>query len=321
MGKKLVFCMIVAVIVTLLWSNCGGGRSDTIRISGAWALYPMMQVWADEYRRIKPVDIEVGGGGAGKGMSDVLNGQVDIAMCSRPIREEEMKLGAFYLAVTKDAVIALVNAENPVLPQLMSRGLSRETLKAVFMKKVLRWGEVGHRELTGDSIVVYGRADASGAAQVWARFLGDYSQSDIQDQADANFSGDQALCNGIKNNRNAIGFCNINYAYNIEDDGYADGIRPVPVDLDENGILDPDENFYANRSLLVQNITLGVYPSPPARLEYLVSRGPFSPTAREFVRWILTDGQAFVSGNGYVNLPAVQLQQEIEYLQKGARHR
>ena len=98
--------LIVVFIIFLIVTACQNRTQNTIRISGAWALFPMMNVWAAEYQRNHDVIIEISGGGAGKGMSDVLNGQVDIAMCSRPIREEEIQQGAFYLSVTKDAVIA-----------------------------------------------------------------------------------------------------------------------------------------------------------------------------------------------------------------------
>lgn len=317
--KKLFGFLLITCCMTFF--NCNKDATVTLRISGAWALYPMVQIWADEYQKITPVKIEVTGGGAGKGMSDVLNGQVDIAMCSRPIKKEELDLGAFYVSVTKDAVIAIVNSKNPILQEINIRGLSRETLTDIFMKKISRWGDIVQKEFPNDTIVVYGRADASGAAKVWANFLGNYSQADIQNNADANFNGDQALCNGIKTDPNAIGFCNLNYAYDMGTGGHADGIQPVPLDLNQNQILDNSENFYARRELLVKNITGGIYPSPPSRLEYLVSKGPFTKESEDFIQWILTDGQKFVEENGYVKLPEKALQKEIGFLKKGTRNK
>jgi len=313
------FLIFLIVTVLLLGSGCQIEKNEPIRVSGAWALYPMMLVWADEYQKIQPVKIEVGGGGAGKGMSDVLNDQVDIAMCSRPIRSEELELGAFYIAVTKDAVIAIINSENPIIGEINKQGLSKETLRAIFMKEKTKWGEIAGKDLKDDKIVVYGRSDASGAAKVWAKFLGDYTQSKIQNKADANFSGDQALCNGIKTDKNAIGFCNINYAYNIENGDFAKMIRPVPLDINSNNILDLNENFYQKRDDLVKNITNEIYPSPPSRLEYVVCKGHFKTRVKKFINWILTDGQKFVIGNGYVKLTDNKLQQEIKYLNEGKR--
>ena len=58
----------------------------TIRVSGAWALYPMMVNWGEEFRKIHPkVRVDISAGGAGKGVADALAGLVDIGMVSREI--------------------------------------------------------------------------------------------------------------------------------------------------------------------------------------------------------------------------------------------
>lgn len=317
MKRRLFFGLII--IIVYVFTTCQRQKVETIKISGAWALYPMMCVWAEEYQKIYDVKIEVTGGGAGKGISDVLNGQVDIAMVSRPIKQEELDLGAFYLAVTKDAVIATINAENPIREELFARGISRQELQAIFMKDVTRWGELIGKDLENDNIVVYGRADASGAAKVWASYLGDYSQADLQGKADANFSGDQALCNGVKDKKNAIGFNNLNYAYDMEKGCFATAICPVPIDLNGDQILNPGEDFYTNRSDLVNNVSDGTYPAPPSRLEYLVGKSQFSKEAKKFISWIMTDGQQYIKENGYVELPAEDLTKELKYLEIGYR--
>ena len=63
---------------------------------------------------------------------------------------------------------------------------------------------------------------------------------------------------------------------------------------------------------LVKSVSAGVYPSPPARFEYVVAKGPFSGTSKDFIIWILTDGQKFVSQNGYVTLSHGKLEEEME---------
>ncbi len=319
-SKVLIGILLIGFLFSPLSSWEAKAKSEKqIAISGAWALYPMMCVWADEYQQTHEVKIEVTGGGAGKGMSDVLMGQVDIAMCSRPVTETELKQGAFYIAVTKDAVIATINAKNPVIKEIFKYGLSCQDLEKIFLREVKEWGTLFGKDLADDTITVLGRSDASGAAKVWANYLGGYTQSEIQDCADANYSGDMNLANGVKQQKNSIGFNNLNYAYNMKDGNFAPGIRPVPLDLNGNNKLDQKEDFYQIRKALVKNVSRGVYPSPPARKEYLVAKGDFSKTAKKFVNWILTDGQQYVSQNGYVKLPSEMLRQELNYLQQGTR--
>lgn len=313
--------MLAAVALICCTSLCGclGSGDTTIQISGAWALYPMMVVWADEYQRTHDISIEVSGGGAGKGVSDVLNGMTDIGMVSRPLRSEELGQGVFYVAVTKDAVVATVNKDNPTLPAIQQQGLSREDLSSIFTKQITHWGDAIGQDLSDDKIIVLGRSDASGAAQVWASYLGNCTQSDLQGHADANYDGDMNLARGVKQQKNAIGFNNLNYAYDIETGGFVEEIRPVPLDLNGNDMLDPDENFYTSRQQLVENVSTGVYPTPPSRQEYLASKGPFQGATKDFVLWILTDGQAFITENGYVQLSPTVLQQETTYATTGTR--
>ena len=66
--------------------------------------------WSEEFRKINPdVRIDISAGGAGKGIADVLGGMVEIGMVSREIYPEELNKGAFPIAVTKDAVVAVVS--------------------------------------------------------------------------------------------------------------------------------------------------------------------------------------------------------------------
>ncbi|RPJ03053.1 MAG: phosphate ABC transporter substrate-binding protein, partial [Chloroflexi bacterium] len=91
--------VLVLFLLVPLLSACGGDdekdNKETITISGAFALYPMVVQWADEYQKShQNVQFDISAGGAGKGMSDVLAGAVDVAMVSREIRTEETDQGA-----------------------------------------------------------------------------------------------------------------------------------------------------------------------------------------------------------------------------------
>ena len=73
--------LILAMITTACGQPVAVENSDfvqgTITVSGAFALYPMMVAWAEEYQNIHPgVRIDVSAGGAGKGMADTLGGAV-----------------------------------------------------------------------------------------------------------------------------------------------------------------------------------------------------------------------------------------------------
>ncbi len=139
----------------------------TIRISGAWALYPMVVKWAEEYQKVYPgVKIDVSAGGAGKGMTDALSSLVDIGMVSRDIYPQEVEKGAFGIPVVKDAVFVAVSEKNPVLGDLLSKGVKKQTFVDIYITgKITTWGEVVGRPEIKDKIEVYTRSDACGAAE------------------------------------------------------------------------------------------------------------------------------------------------------------
>ena len=79
--------------------------------------------WAEEFRKIHPgVRIDISAGGAGKGIADALNGMVEIGMVSREIYPEELKKGAYPVAVTRDAVVAVISEQNPSLKDILAKG-------------------------------------------------------------------------------------------------------------------------------------------------------------------------------------------------------
>jgi len=289
--------------------------SQKITISGAFALYPMMVKWAEEYQKIhKDVRIEVSAGGAGKGMTDALTGMVDLGMVSRDISPEEIGKGAVYVAVTKDAVVVTGNADNPVIADLQKKGINRSVLKKIFVNEsVTGWGTVVYQPQVTDRINVYTRSDACGAADVWAKYLG-YKQEDLKGTG---VYGDPGLADAVKSDRLGIGYNNIGFAYDAATGRPLQGLAIIPLDLNDNGFIDPDEDLYATRDAITSAIDTGKYPSPPARELNLVTKGNFSGPSREFVQWILTDGQQYVEGSGYIPLTDEKIQAELDKISQG----
>jgi ABC-type phosphate transport system substrate-binding protein len=155
---------------------------------------------------------------------------------------------------------------------------------------------------------VYTRSDACGAAETWANYLGSYHQQDLKGTA---VYGDPGLAEAVKRDPQGIGYNNLNYAYDMTTGEQISGLRVIPIDLNENGRLDTEEDFYASKAELIQAIDAHLYPSPPARDLYLVTREQFTGVAKEFVRWILTEGQEYTNEVGYISLSDEKVENEL----------
>jgi phosphate transport system substrate-binding protein len=288
--------------------------SGTITVSGAFALYPMMTVWADEFTKLHPqVQFDVQGGGAGKGMTDTLAGAVDIGMISRTIKPAEEAQGAFWVAVARDAVFPVVSAKNPVLADLVAKGINQGTFKKIFITgEIKTWGEVVGRPEIKDEIHVYTRSDSAGAADQWALFSGGKAQADILTTA-IGVNGEPALVDTVGKDALGIGYSNLNSVFDTSSGKLVQGISVPPIDINGNGTADVDE-YYQSKDEAVKVIANNTYPSPPARFENLATKGKPTGLVLAFISWILTDGQQDLEQAGYVKLTSDQQTESLAKL-------
>ncbi|UCC64361.1 MAG: substrate-binding domain-containing protein [Anaerolineae bacterium] len=308
------------LILILLTASCSqpdtpagseGAWQGTITVSGAWALYPMMVRWSEEFQKLYPgVRFDISAGGAGKGMADVLAGAVDIGMVSREIYPEEIERGALWFSVTKDAVFLTINAKNPIWEDLSQKGITRETLIGIYITgEITAWGQVVGRPEVTDLIHVFTRSDAAGAPATWAAYLGNKQE----DLLGVGVYGDPGLLEAVIKDPLGIGFNNLNYAFDLETGKPEAGARVVSLDVHGNGQVDADE-IYDTKEKAVAAVATGRYPSPPTRDLNLVTRGKPAGSVKAFIQWTLTDGQNYVDEAGYVALPKDKLAEESKKL-------
>jgi len=290
--------------------------SGTISISGAFALYPLAVKWGEEFKKLYPnVRFDISAGGAGKGISDALGGLVDLGAVSREIHPEETKKGAYPFAVAKDAVVPVVNAGNPNIKEIVAKGLKKNDFTNIYSSGLYKnWKQAGLP--ISAPIHVYTRSDASGAGETWAKYF-DKKQEDL---LGIGVYGDPGLLQAVKKDVTGIGYNNIAYAYDSKTKKQISGISVVPLDINSNGKIDADENFYGTLEELIKAIGAGKYPSPPARDLYFVSKNkPQRKEVTAFLKWVLTDGQKFVGEAGYIGLPQEILEVQLNKVNSDAR--
>lgn len=321
MKTKLVLRITITLIVSgvVFSSGCSNdskkSRNEyegTISVSGAFALYPLVVKWGQEYQKLHPkVKVNVTAGGAGKGITDALHENVNLGMVSREVHADEIKEGAWGITVARDAVLPTVNAKNPYINELLTKGLSKDALNKIWItEEYTTWGDaLGIK--SKDPIRKYKRSDASGAGETWANYFGK-KQHDLKG---VGVFGDPGLAYAVLKDEIGIGFNNIAYVYDLKTQKPIDGLKVIPIDLNGNGNIDSLENFYNSREQLIEAIAHHVYPSPPGRDLYFVSNGPpKDKLVLEFFKWILTDGQKFVPEMGYLKLSPQYVAAEVEIL-------
>jgi phosphate transport system substrate-binding protein len=110
-----------------------------------------------------------------------------------------------------------------------------------------------------------------------------------------------------------IGYNNLNYAYDAGTGKPVARAQVVPIDVNGNGQADADE-IYDTKDQAIDAVATGRYPSPPARDLNLVTNGKPAGLTAAFVKWVMTDGQKYVSEAGYIALPQDKLAGELQKL-------
>jgi len=331
MRKQTLPWLFVLLILAMTLSACGNAApaestvpeseagssstnnlSGTISVSGAFALYPMMTVWAEEFTKLHPdVQFDVQGGGAGKGMTDTIAGAVNIGMISRSIKDEETAQGIFWVSVTKDAVFPIINAENPVAQQILAKGISQEIFNKIYITgEIKTWGEVVGDPTITDEIHVFTRSDAAGAAEQWSKFAGGKAQEDLKG---IGVNGEPSILDTVIKDPLGIGYGNLNSIFDLSNGNLVPGIVIPPIDINTNGQADADE-IYKVKEDAFNAVANGKYPSPPARFENLATKGKPTSITLAFIEWILTDGQQYLESAGYVPLTPEQQAESLAKL-------
>ena len=92
---------IILILSVVIFTGCKPGNSEKTKdkiqsetksniagnfsISGAYALYPLVQKWSDDFMKIYPsVKIVVASEGTGEGIDNLLAKKAQLAMISRP---------------------------------------------------------------------------------------------------------------------------------------------------------------------------------------------------------------------------------------------
>ena len=191
------------------------------------------------------------------------------------------------------------------LSDLLAKGVTQETFIGIFITgEIKTWGQVvGKPEIT-DEIHVYTRSDSCGAAEVWAKYLGNKKQEDLQG---IGVSGDPGLLDAVVKDSLGIGFNNLNYAYDPTSGKPVSGAVTVPIDDNNNGTAEhrgtARDQSRSSRDGGEREIPI---PSGATALN-LVTNGKPTGLTLAFIQWVLTDGQKYIDEVGYIQLSSDML--------------
>lgn len=115
----------------------GGTASGTVTVSGSSSVTPVMEKLKEAYAAKNPnVTVEINMSDSTTGMTDAANGNCDIGMASRDLKDSETAKGLEATVIALDGIAVIVNPENTLT------SLTAEQVKSIYTGTATTWDAV-----------------------------------------------------------------------------------------------------------------------------------------------------------------------------------
>ena len=279
------------IICTSLLVSCGNRseekenkkeentNSTTILIKGSDTVLPLAQKLAEEYmKKHADINVTIVGGGSGVGIAALLDATTDIAMSSRPLKQDEKlklnekKVTAQEFIVANDALSLIVNKDNPV------NELTREQIEDIYTGKIKNWKEVGGKD---NKTIYYSRETSSGTYEFFREHV--LNKKNFGNEA-LLMSAIGAIVQSVSQTNGAIGY--VGLAYETPE------VKSLKISYDQG------KTFVAPSVEAAQDKTY-----PVARPLFFYHDQKMGDNVKAFLDFVLSaEGQVIVKEVGYVPL-------------------
>jgi phosphate transport system substrate-binding protein len=229
--------------------------------------------------------VVVAGGGTGGGITALIAGNIDLAVCARRPRERELaalkqqEIKVRTVEIAREALAVIVHQDNPIA------SLSKAQLSAIFGAGggLLEWPQLGVELQTGGDNAIATRSYQSNSGS-YETFRRDVLGSGERYRSDTLcLSGSKDLVTAVANTPNAIGYVLAAYAEN------AAGVRVVPIAATADVSAPPSPPRLPDHA-----------DYPLTRSYFLLMRTDASAHARAMLDWVRSPaGQKITRAAGY----------------------
>ena len=298
--KKQLFTLLAVALLTTNFTTNKTDVDTKVIITGTRFTYPIIEKWIIEFKKAYPtVNIRL----APLGSPGV--DSANLRITSHDIFEGDLKEGQTYVAVAKYGLLPIANAKSPLVAYYKEKGIQEGDLKELFFT-----------DNTGKSknYVTYTRESKSCAPISFAAYYG-YSFTDLSGTKVP--GDDKALLQSLKKDSLGISYNNLGYVYDIHSRKLTEGVAILPLDLNNNGKIEKDEQFYSTLDEVIAK-----FETTPNKLlatedvNIVYQKNSTNPNLQLFLKWVLNEGQKFNHEIGFLNFSSKELSKQKLALQK-----
>lgn len=317
-----------------------------VQLTGAGATfpYPIYSKWFDEFHKKNgSVQVNYQSIGSGGGIRQVTEGTVDFGASDGPMNDEQLKA---YLDKHKFPVLHFPTVLGADVPTYNIPGVSAElnftpdALAGIFLGRISKWNDpaiAGPNKgvnLPASDILVVHRSDGSGTTYIWTDYLSKIS-GDWKDKVGKGSSVNWPVGLGGKGNEGVSGLIK-QTPYSM---GYVELIYAIQNKMPYGRVKNSSGDFIKADLASVSAAAAGAIKTMPDDFRVSITNAPgktaypissftwllipskFSDakkrdTLKEFVQWMLADGQNYAESLAYAKLPAEVIAKEVKALNK-----
>ncbi len=334
---------LVFAVLVLAGVVCAQG---TLLINGAGATfpYPIYSKWFDEYhKKFGNIQINYQSLGSGAGIKQVTEGTVDFGASDGPMNPDQLKAysdkhgsGILHFPMVLGAAVPIYNIPGVTA----SLNFTPEALAGIFLGRITKWndpaiaGANSGVKLPATDIVVIHRSEGSGTTYIWTDYLSKVSpdwKTKVGTGASINWpvglggKGSEGVSGLIKQTPGAVGYVELIYAVQTKIDyGSVKNSSGAFIKADFNSVSAAAAG--AAKSMpddFRVSITdaPGKTAYPIASFTWLLIPEKFTDTGKRdalkgFIKWALTDGQAYAENLSYAKIPKEIVAKELKAIDK-----
>ncbi len=295
----------------------------TLNGAGATFPFPIYSKWFDEYHKVKPdIKINYQSIGSGGGIRQFTAKTVDFGATDGPMSDQQM-FGVdgktLHIPTVLGGVVPIFNVSG-----VEELKLSGEVIADIFLGKIKNWNDPAIAALNSGAtlpdapITVVHRSDGSGTSFCFTDYLSKVSPEWNKKVGKGNAvnwpvglggKGNEGVAGSVKQVKNSIGYVELIYAkQNNIDYAAVKNAAGNFVKADTASI-----SAAAASAKMPKDFRVSITNSPGQNaypistftwlLVYEKNAGNNGKVLKDFLAWMLNDGQGFAEGLGYAKLP------------------
>jgi phosphate transport system substrate-binding protein len=331
--KKLSLLAVLLAVATFAAAQ----GQVLLNAAGATFPFPMYSKWFDLYKKAHPnVQINYQSIGSGGGIRQLIDKTVDFGASDGPMTDEQLKQASVPILHFPTVMGADVPSYN--VPGVSGElNFTPEALAGIFLGKITKWNDPAIAsansgvKLPGDDIVVVHRSDGSGTTYIFTDYLSKVSpewQTKVGKATSVNWpvglggKGNEGVAGLIQQTPDSIGYIELIYAVqNKIAYGRVKNAAGAFVKADLAGVsaaaAATAKTMPDDFRVSITNPEGNKAAYPISSFTWLLIPSKFADATKrdavkDFLKWMMTDGQQYCEGLSYAKLPKEVVTKEMK---------